>query len=195
LIENGFDTIDKLFGLARENDPATLIALHSIDEKTVARISEAFSQKRIASLVEALRIEALTALRGIGEKTAARIIDEFSREDTALLVAALRAEGLNFSAAPKEISGEAQIFAGQTWCVTGSFENFQPRDLAMEEVKKRGGKVVSAVSGNLTHLLAGEAAGSKLDKAKKAGARIVGEAEFLDMLGKTVLTDREEREK
>jgi DNA ligase (NAD+) len=147
LIENGFDTIEKLFDLAARKDSA-----------------------------------ALTSLHGIGEKTAARIIEEFSRPQTRRLVDALAAEGLSFAAEKKQSPDAPPAFAGQTWCVTGSFESFKPRDLAMDEVKKRGGKVVSAVSGNLTHLLAGENAGSKLEKAKKLGVTVVGEEEFLRML-------------
>jgi DNA ligase (NAD+) len=72
--------------------------------------------------------------------------------------------------------------SGQTWCVTGSFEHFTPRELAMEEVKKRGGRVTSSVTSKTTHLLAGPGAGSKLDKARELGVRIVEEAEFLEML-------------
>lgn len=126
---------------------------------------------------------ALTALHGIGEKTAERIVTELSRPETRRLVEALRAEGLLFAAEAKTVDGSlSQIFAGQTWCVTGSFEHYKPRDLAMEEVKKRGGKAVSAVSGAVTHLLAGEAAGSKLGKARKLGIAVVTEAEFRGML-------------
>jgi len=51
-------------------------------------------------------------------------------------------------------------------------------------VKKRGGRVVSSVTGALTHLLVGENPGSKLEKAKKVYAAIVYEKEFLEMLGK-----------
>ena len=72
-----------------------------------------------------------------------------------------------------------QVCAGQTWCVTGSFERFKPRESAMEEVKKRGGRVVGDVSGSLTHLLAGEKAGGKLEKAQKLGVAVVTEAEFV----------------
>ncbi|MDR1317603.1 MAG: NAD-dependent DNA ligase LigA [Spirochaetales bacterium] len=149
LIENGFDSVDKLFDIAARNDAACLLSLY-----------------------------------GIGEKTAQRIIEEFSRPETRTLVNALQAEGLSFAAEKKKAAPDApRTFAGQTWCVTGSFEGWKPRDLAMEEVKKRGGKVVSAVSGNLTHLLAGEkAGGSKLDKAKKLGVTIVTEAEFRALL-------------
>jgi DNA ligase (NAD+) len=52
----------------------------------------------------------------------------------------------------------------------------------MEEVKKRGGRVTSSVTSKTTHLLAGSGAGSKLEKARELGARIVDEAEFLKML-------------
>ncbi|MDR2588163.1 MAG: DNA ligase (NAD(+)) LigA, partial [Spirochaetales bacterium] len=125
---------------------------------------------------------ALTSLHGIGEKTASRIIEEFSRPALRRLVDELASRGLSFAAAEKKPAEGPQTFAGQSWCVTGSFAHFTPRELAMDEVKKRGGKVLSAVSGNLTHLLAGEKAGSKLEKAKKLGVQIVSEEEFLSML-------------
>ena len=99
-------------------------------------------------------------------------------------VQALRAAGLSFSeSAPVRDSGD-QPLSGQVWCVTGSFERFKPRDLAMDEVKRLGGKVVSSVSGNTTHLLAGTGAGSKLEKARELGVRVVTEEEFLALIGK-----------
>ena len=76
-----------------------------------------------------------------------------------------------------------QIFQGQSWCVTGSFEHFNPRTKAMEEIKRRGGTEVSGVSRKTTCLLAGSGAGSKLDKAREFGVRIVSEGEFLQMIG------------
>ena len=79
--------------------------------------------------------------------------------------------------------GVPQPFAGQVWCVTGSFERFQPREKAMEEVTKRGGRVVSSVSAKTTHLLAGDGAGSKLAKARTLGVTVVSEADFLRLIG------------
>ncbi|MCB1172122.1 MAG: DNA ligase (NAD(+)) LigA, partial [Leptospiraceae bacterium] len=73
--------------------------------------------------------------------------------------------------------------AGQNWCVTGSFEHYKPRDLAAREIERRGGKVVSAVSSKTTHLLAGEKAGSKLQKAEQLGIQIVDEIEFRRLIG------------
>jgi DNA ligase (NAD+) len=128
-------------------------------------------------------IDALTDIPGIGTKTARTILDEFKNPQLREQVESLKLAGL---ALEQEETPEgpsySQIFAGQTWCVTGSFENFNPRSVAMEEVKKRGGKTVTSVSGATTHLLAGSGAGSKLKKAQEVGAKIVSEEEFREMI-------------
>jgi DNA ligase (NAD+) len=96
---------------------------------------------------------------------------------------ALKAAGLTFREEAREEQDQLpQNFSGQTWCVTGSFDQFKPRELAMEEVKRRGGRVTSGVTSKTTHLLAGSGAGSKLDKARELGVPIVDEAQFLKML-------------
>ncbi len=99
------------------------------------------------------------------------------------LISELQKRGLNFSAEKKQKSNNA-IFAGQTWCVTGSFENYNPREKAMELVVFYGGKKVGSVSSKTTHLLAGENAGSKLDKAKELGITIVSEKEFMNLISR-----------
>ncbi len=127
--------------------------------------------------------EALLSIHGIGEKTARTIIEEFSKPELRERIERLRKAGLNFR--EEEKKGEEKlfpIFEGQSWCVTGSFEHFKPRDVAMEEVKKRGGRVVSSVTSKTTHLLAGKNPGSKLDKAVSLGVKIVSEEEFIKLL-------------
>jgi DNA ligase (NAD+) len=57
------------------------------------------------------------------------------------------------------------------------------RDEAAEEIRKRGGNVSGAVSKNTDYLVAGEESGSKLDKARSLGIRILNEDEFKNMLG------------
>jgi len=126
---------------------------------------------------------AFTDIHGIGEKIASTLIEELDRPETRRRIVALRAAGLRFSEeAPKDREQLPQAFSGQTWCVTGSFQHFKPRELAMEEVKRRGGRITSSVTSKTTRLLAGPGAGSKLDKARELGVQIVEEAEFLKML-------------
>ncbi|MBQ7507807.1 MAG: NAD-dependent DNA ligase LigA [Spirochaetales bacterium] len=128
-------------------------------------------------------VESLSSIKGIGNVTAQLIIDGLNSEYTRTLIDELRKAGLRMEDAKEDNSGYEQIFAGQSWCVTGTFENFNPRSLAMDEIKKRGGTEVSSVSGKTSCLLAGAGAGSKLAKARELGVRVVTEQEFLQMIG------------
>ncbi|MEQ9362864.1 MAG: NAD-dependent DNA ligase LigA [Leptospirales bacterium] len=127
--------------------------------------------------------EVLAEMDGVGPRTAEAILEQFQDPEILALIDELKAAGLQM-AAPKRPAGPGlpQIFADQSWCVTGSFVEFRPRDLAMEAVRARGGRIVNGVSSKTTHLLAGEGAGSKLAKAEKLGVTVVSEKEFLDLL-------------
>jgi len=141
--------------------------------------------RSLDQLLETARAGDLDAFReveGIGDVTAGLLARELTRPEILERIEGLRRAGLNFRAKEEAPSTEPQIFSDQTWCVTGSFIKFKPRELAMEEIKKRGGRTVSAVTGKTTHLLAGEGAGSKLAKARSQGAAVVTEEEFLQIL-------------
>ncbi len=129
--------------------------------------------------------EALTKVKGIGEKTAEIIIREFSNPVFRSMIAALKKAGLSFSEPEGSAGRYPQTFSGQVWCVTGSFKNFKPRSLAADEIEKRGGRTVSAVTGKTTHLLAGSGGGSKLSKAAALGIPVVSEEVFVRMLRNT----------
>ncbi len=131
-------------------------------------------------------LDVLTSINGIGPLTGAEIIAGLTDPDNVALLNSLEALGLcmDDGALPDVQPAEEQIFAGQSWCVTGTFEHFQPREKAMEEIKKRGGTEVSSVSSKTSCLLAGKNAGSKLSKAAQLGVRVVSEEQFLAMLGK-----------
>jgi DNA ligase (NAD+) len=166
------------------------LGIPEVGHKVVELLCEAGFRDMDSLLAAAQRgdPEAFTSIHGIGEKTAQVLIRELSRPEVRRRIEALRAAGLNFREEPPTPapggSSETQTgaFSGQSWCVTGSFEHFKPRELAMEEVKRRGGQVVSSVSSRTTHLLAGAGSGSKLAKARELGVTIVSEEEFLRML-------------
>lgn len=127
------------------------------------------------------RIESLLEIPGIGPSTIKAFEENFSDKRILKLIARLKNAGLKLKADPIKVSDQ-QPFAGQSWCVTGSFENFQPRDKAMDLVVYYGGRKVSAVSSKTTHLLAGPGAGSKLEKANELGIVVYNEKQFLDLL-------------
>lgn len=128
------------------------------------------------------RPEALLEVHGIGPKTVETLRAELLQPAVLDLVARLRAAGLVLEA-PPPAAAASDTLAGTVWCVTGSFIRFNPRSLAEEEIVRRSGKVVSAVSGKTTHLLAGTGAGSKLEKAQALGVTVVTEEEFVALLG------------
>ncbi len=130
-------------------------------------------------------VERLTSIPGVGELSATKLIKELHTSETLATIEALRGVGLSFALSKDELApatGESQLFANQSWCITGSFQHYNPRSLAGVEIKKRGGKVVTGVSGKTTHLLAGEGAGQKLTKAQSLGVRVVLEDEFLQLI-------------
>ncbi len=144
--------------------------------------------KRIEDLLrlsDEHNIDELVAIPGIGEKTAHTIVTELGNPGLRAQIRALQKQGLRFAVSDEDAGTEeqyAQIFSGQTWCVTGSFDKFNPRSEALDEIKKRGGKTVSQVTGKTTHLLVGKNPGSKEQKAREAGARLVTEEDFLALL-------------
>jgi len=130
----------------------------------------------------------LLDIHGIGERTAETLIRELGRPEMRKRIQRLREAGVQLAegAPAARASDVPPVFAGQTWCVTGSFESFTPREKAMEEVQRRGGRASSSVTSATTHLLVGSSPGaSKIEKARKVGARLVTETEFLALLGRS----------
>ena len=139
---------------------------------------------KLLAAVDEGAVEPFTSIPGIGEVTAENIIRAFSSPQLRATIAILREKGLRFDSSADEDSEDLpQTFAGQVWCVTGSFEHFNPRSKAMEEVERRGGRTVSSVTSKTTHLLAGSGGGSKRATAERLGVTIVTEDEFMKMIG------------
>ena len=141
------------------------------------------SMDKLLALSEKNDVESLTAIKQIGEKTARCLFDGLNDPDNRRRIEALRLEGLSMEEVVEK-NDLPQTFKGEVWCVTGSFVHFNPRSKAMEEVEKRGGRTVSAVSAKTTHLLTGKGGGSKEETARGLGVKIVTEEEFLSLLGK-----------
>jgi len=124
-------------------------------------------------------IEELQQCPDIGEVVAVSIHAWFRDEENVSLLDRLRTAGLNFT--QKAVEAASDRLAGSTWVITGTLS--QERETIADTIRSHGGKVSGSVSGKTTYLLAGEDAGSKLDKATKLGVKILTEAEFRAMIG------------
>jgi DNA ligase (NAD+) len=91
----------------------------------------------------------------------------------------LKAAGLTW--AQREVTAASDKLAGTTWVITGTLS--QSRDEIADIIRSHGGKVSGSVSAKTTYLLAGEEAGSKLDKATNLGVQVLDEAKFREMIG------------
>jgi DNA ligase (NAD+) len=125
-------------------------------------------------------VEELQQIPDVGEVVGQSIHQFFREPHNLALIEKLRKAGLKFEAEPKSESATPG-FKNTTWVITGTLS--QSRDEIAELIRARGGKVSGSISKKTSYLLAGEEAGSKLEKAKKLGVRILDEAAFRKMLG------------
>ena len=122
----------------------------------------------------------LLNIHSIGEIMAAAIHAWFQNSDNLTLIAALREARLNFGEADEITSSPSDNrFATTTWVLTGTLSI--PREEAAETIRRLGGKVTGSVSKKTTHVLAGEEAGSKLEKARELGIPVLNDADFQRM--------------
>ncbi|MEN3941897.1 NAD-dependent DNA ligase LigA [Prosthecobacter sp. SYSU 5D2] len=126
----------------------------------------------------AASIEELTQCPDIGAIVAPSIHAWFNDEANKALLERLRAAGLNF--AQRTVEAASDKLKGSTWVITGTLS--QDRETIADTIRANGGKVSGSVSGKTTYLLAGEDAGSKMDKATKLGVKVLTEEEFRGML-------------
>jgi len=143
--------------------------------ETVARLlAERF---RSLDTLAAASEEELNAVPGIGPQIAASIHRFFRQEETRLVIEKLRVAGV-LPAPAAATEARLDLLAGRTFVFTGALEHLQ-RSEAEALVRELGGAVGSSVTRATTDVVAGEKAGSKLEKARALGARILSEAEFL----------------
>ncbi|MEY2538997.1 MAG: ligase [Verrucomicrobiota bacterium] len=125
--------------------------------------------------------EELQRIPDVGEVVGKSISDFFQEPRNRKTIERLEKLGLKPQVEPRKPRPDSAI-AGSTWVITGTLS--KPREEIAESIIERGGKVSSSVSKKTSYLLAGEAAGSKLEKAKALGVRVIDEAAFRGMLAK-----------
>jgi DNA ligase (NAD+) len=178
----GEKSADKvLLAIDRASQPSLARFLAALGIRYVGEMTAELLASHFPSL-EALSVaeqDDLLQIEGIGEQAAASILDYFSDEKTRQMLAALPALGLTIQAAKK---GKEPL-QGMTFLFSGGLDAMS-RNEAKQLVKEQGGRVVSGISKKVTHLVTGQKAGSKVKKAEAMGIPIIGEQEFLTLLGK-----------
>lgn len=150
------------------------IGIPNIGKKSAGQLEEAF--RTLEGVMNAGK-EDLVALDDFGEIMADGVLSYFADEHNREEINALLRAGITF----REKELKQGVFSSMRVVLTGSLSSMK-RSKAKEEIEARGGSVADSVSKTVDLVVAGEEAGSKLDKAKKLGIKIIGEKEFLSML-------------
>jgi len=123
--------------------------------------------------------EEMVKIYEIGDEVAGSVIAFFAEAKNRDLIQKLGERGVSLES--QHESPDIQLFEGKNFVLTGTLENYS-RDKAKELITRAGGRVTGTVSKKTDYLLAGEEPGSKYDRAKELGVRIISEKEFKEML-------------
>jgi DNA ligase (NAD+) len=168
---------ENLLAAIRKSKQTTLprlvyaLGIRHVGEHVARVLAEEF---RTIEDIEKAGIEELTAIREIGPKVAESIDTFFGEQRNRDVVDDLMKLGVKYSSRKARAGGK---LADKVFVFTGALKNFT-RDEAKRMVEELGGRVVSAVSGKVDYVVAGEDPGSKLEKAKKLGIEIIDEKTF-----------------
>jgi DNA ligase (NAD+) len=153
------------------------VGIEEVGEVTARNLATQF--RSIDRLLAASTAE-IEETPGVGPKMAAAIVEQLSRPGLRELIERLRAAGLDFEEDGPP-PGEGPL-AGLAFVITGTLPTLT-REQASERITAAGGRVSSSVSKKTDYLLAGESAGSKLEKAQRLGVPLLDEAGLLSLLG------------
>ncbi|MCR4924649.1 MAG: NAD-dependent DNA ligase LigA, partial [Clostridiales bacterium] len=172
--ENLINAIEK----SKSNDLARLLfalGIRHIGEKAGKLLANHF--KSMDKILTA-DFEQFKEIDGFGDIMVESVIDFFSLEQTKSLIKELEALGLNMNSEDNSIDNR---FEGKTFVLTGTLPTMGRKE-ASALIEQYGGKTSSSVSKKTDYVLAGEEAGSKLQKATDLGVEIISEEQFLQMI-------------
>ena len=164
---------------AKKNEPQRLLTglgIPGIGKAAAAALMQHF---KTLEALENASDEAILAVRDMGETSAAAIRSYFQNEGNAKICRELQQLGV--ATAAQERTAQGDELADMSFVVTGTLRHFGRREIT-ELIEQHGGRVTSSVSKKTDCLVAGENAGSKLQKAEQLGVRILTEEEFLQLI-------------
>jgi DNA ligase (NAD+) len=188
------DNIKKLDRFAEKSATNLLSAIEKSKSRDLNRLIYALGIRHVGerlawvladhfgsiSGLSAAGIDELTRIDEVGPVMAESISDFFSNKENLKILKRLSETGINMSQSVEKVSGGA--LEGKTVVITGTLKNYS-RSRAEELVRKLGGNPSSSVSKNTYLVVAGDEPGSKIDKARALGVKIIGEDEFRRIAG------------
>ena len=155
------------------------LGINEVGIKTAKDLAKKF--KTLNAIMKASK-EELQEVDDVGEVIADNIVEYFKDEENVKEIERLFNNGVSILEVQEN---ENSLFKNMTFVLTGTLENHTRSEMSAI-IEKHGGNVSSSVSKNTTYVLAGSEAGSKLDKAKSLGVKIISENEILEMLKNAV---------
>jgi DNA ligase (NAD+) len=178
----GQKTADSLIAEIEQSKKAPLdrvlfgLGIRFVGQRTAQLLADAFGS--MDALLTATP-EELERVQEVGPRVAAAVHEFFAEPRNRELIERLRKAGLTFTAERRKRTAKLE---GLTFVLTGTLPDLT-RDEAKDRIEAAGGRVSGSVSKKTSYVVAGEDAGSKLDKARDLKVPVIGEAELLEMLG------------
>ena len=172
--QNAVDAIEQ----SKQNDLSRLLCglgIRQVGAKAARTLAQHFGS---FDALERASVEELTEIDDVGEITARYLRDWLDSPQSQDLMRRFREAGVNMECLDKPTDDS---FQGMTFVLTGALTRFS-RDEATALIESKGGKASGSVSKKTTYVVAGEAAGSKLTKARELGVPVLTENEFLALL-------------
>lgn len=177
----GEKSVQNLFDAIEASKKTTLarfiyaLGIRGVGETTARMLANTFQT------FDALRqadIESLKKTPDVGDITAEWIVDFFQAQHNIEVVERLLAAGIEWDA---PIAPTRQPLNGESWVLTGTLQQLT-RDQATQMLQALGARVSGSVSSKTKYVVAGEKAGSKLEKAEKLGVQVISESDFLNLM-------------
>lgn len=163
---------------SKSNDLGKLLFALGIRQVGAKAAKVLASHFKTFEALENTSLEELTTIEDVGEITAQSLLNWLASPQSKDLINKLRQAGVNMESKEQSIDNR---FAGQTFVLTGTLIKFD-RKSAEAMIEARGGKASSSVSKKTTYVVAGDSAGSKLQKAQELNIPVLSEDEFAQML-------------
>jgi DNA ligase (NAD+) len=158
------------------------LGIHSVGEVMAGDLAHVFGDLSALSKASA---EELQQIEGVGPNIAESIVDWFAQPANQKVLKKLKAAGVDPKMKKDEKKKEGAL-SGFTFVVTGTLEGFT-RDGIKEFIEQNGGKVTDSVSKKTSYLVLGENPGSKVEKARSLGVKILNEAELRKLVEKSTM--------